>query len=230
VEAKVMTPFQARVLELLFADGLGQYGYCFTGGTALTEFYLQHRHSDDLDIFTRVHRTIRSDYLKIRPNLEREGLEVRAESEQDEFARFFVWEPDQSANELRVELARYAGAQLGTPNTLGSIIVDSFEDIAVNKVVAIYGRSDVKDLVDLFFILQESEFTLDYLIGRAKEKEADFDREDTLLEFATKLLGVKDLQLHRIRMIKPLTMEDLQSFLIPKAEALIERLRPVGRG
>jgi hypothetical protein len=38
------------------------------------------------------------------------------------------------------------------------------------------------------------------------------------------------LQLHRIRMIKPLTMEDLQSFLIPKAEALIERLRPVGRG
>ena len=100
----------------------------------------------------------------------------------------------------------------------------------MNKVCAIYGRSEVKDFVDLFFILRESEFTLDYLVGRAKEKEADFDREDAVLEFATKLLGVKDLQLHQIRMIKPLVLEDLQSYLVPEAEALINRLRPVGRG
>ena len=84
--------------------------------------------------------------------------------------------------------------------------------------------------MDLFFILRESAFTLDYLVGRAKEKEAAFDREDAVLEFATKLLEVKDLQLHKIRMIKSLAIEDLHSFLVPKAEALIEGLRPIGRG
>jgi len=217
------------VLEILFATGLGQRSYCFTGGTALAEFYLQHRHSDDLDVFARARRIIRSDYLEARRNLEREGFEVRAESEQEEFVRFFVREPEQSAKELRVEFARYAGAQLSATNSFGAIVVDSFEDIAVNKVCAIYGRSEVKDFVDLFFILRESKFTLDYLVGRAKEKEGDFDREDTVLEFATKLRGVKDLHLHEIRMIKPLVLEDLQSYLIPKAEAIIRRLRPARR-
>ncbi|MGH7834834.1 MAG: hypothetical protein ACREQK_14415, partial [Candidatus Binatia bacterium] len=86
-----------------------------------------------------------------------------------------------------------------------------------------------KDFVDLFFILRESAFGLDYLIGRAKEKEAAFDQEDAVLEFATKLLAVEDLHLHEIRMIKALNVEELRSFLIPRAEALIRSLRPVGR-
>jgi predicted nucleotidyltransferase component of viral defense system len=230
VEAKVMTPFQVMVLTILFESGLCNRDYYFTGGTALAEFYLQHRYSDDLDIFTRERRSIRADYLEVKQALEHKALEASSELEEDEFVRFFVRGVDETGQGLKIELGRYAGAQMSPGKSVEKILVDSFEDIAVNKVCAIYGRSEVKDFVDLFFILRDSEFTLDYLVGRAKEKEADFDREDTVLEFATKLLGVKDLQLHKIRMIKPLAMEDLQSFLVPKAEALIERLRPVGRG
>lgn len=228
MEAKVMTPFQARVLENLFVAGVGQNGYCFTGGTALAEFYLQHRHSEDLDVFTRTPRSIKTDYLDVKRHLEHEGFEVRAESEQDEFVRFFVRHPEQSAEELKVEFARYAGAQMSPALTVGRVVVDSFEDIAVNKVCAIYGRFEVKDFVDLFFILKESKFTLDHLVGRAKEKEGAFDWEDAILEFATKLLGIKDLQLHQIRMIKPLSLDDLRSYLVPKAEEIIRRLRPSG--
>jgi predicted nucleotidyltransferase component of viral defense system len=180
-----MTPFQARVLETLFIAGVGQNGYCFTGGTALAEFYLQHRHSEDLDA-------------------------------------------EQSAEELKVEFARYAGAQMSPALAVGRVVVDSFEDIAVNKVCAIYGRTEIKDFVDLFFILKESKFTLDYLVGRAKEKEGAFDWEDAVLEFATKLLEVRNLQLHQIRMIKPLLLDDLRSYLVPKAEEIIRRLRPLG--
>ena len=230
MEAKVMTPFQVMVLTILFESGLRNRAYYFTGGTALSEFYLQHRHSDDLDIFTRERRSIRADYLEVKQALEHKALEASSEIEENEFVRFFVRGAEETGQGLKIELGRYAGAQMSPGTSVDKILVDSFEDIAVNKVCAIYGRSEVKDFVDLFFILRESEFTLDYLVGRAKEKEADFDREDTVLEFATKLLGVKDSQLHNIRMIKPLAMEDLQSFLVPKAEALIERLRPVGRG
>jgi predicted nucleotidyltransferase component of viral defense system len=230
VEAKVMTSFQVMVLTTLFESALRGRDYYFTGGTALAEFYLQHRHSDDLDVFTRGRRNIRTDYLDVKRALEDKALEVSSEIEEDEFVRFFVSGAEEKRAEkgLKVELGRYAGPQMTSEMSVENIVVDSFEDIAVNKVCAIYGRSEVKDFVDLFFILRESEFTLDYLAGRAKEKEADFDREDTVLEFATKLLGVKELHLHKIRMIKPVTMEDLQSCFVPKAEALIQRLRPAG--
>lgn len=230
MEAKVMTPFQITVLATLFESGLRDREYCFTGGTALAEFYLQHRHSDDLDIFTRASRSIKADYFAIKRALEDKAIEASSEIEGDEFVRFFARGAEETGQGLKIELARYAGAQMSPGTSVERILVDSFEDIAVNKVCAIHGRSEVKDFVDLFFILRESGFTLDYLVGRAKEKEADFDREDTILEFATKLLEVKNLQLHKIRMIKPLAIEDLQSFLVAKAEALIKRLRPVGRG
>jgi predicted nucleotidyltransferase component of viral defense system len=225
-----MTPFQARVLGILFSVESVRRNYYFTGGTALAEFYLQHRESDDLDVFTRERRDMRNDYREVMRLLNSEGMDIHLREESDQFVRFVASGNGGAGEGLKVEFCRDAGARMSPATTSGDIIVDSFEDIAVNKVCAIRGRTDVKDYVDLFFILRESEYTIDYLIGRAKEKDADFDREDTVLEFATKLLEVNDLQLHKIRMIKPLTIGDLQSFLIPKAEALIERLRPVGHG
>jgi hypothetical protein len=68
------------------------------------------------------------------------------------------------------------------------------------------------------------------LISRAKEKEAAFDNEDGVLAFATNLLRVKKLAMESFiksgRMIKPLTLSDLEGVLLPKAEAIIQRLHP----
>lgn len=229
MEAKVMTPFQLMVLQTLFDGSLRNRDYFFTGGTALSEFYLQHRYSDDLDIFTRVKRDMRTDYTEVKRVLEDKGLEVFSEREGDEFVRFFVRETGDLEKGLKVELCRDVGAQMSPPILVEGVIVDSFEDIAVNKVCAIFGRTEIKDFVDLFFILRDSKFSLDYLVGRAKEKEAAFDTEDGALEFATKLLEVKDLQLHNIRMAKSLDINDFQSSLAPEAETIIRRLRPIGR-
>jgi len=224
-----MTPFQLMVLQTLFDGSLRNRDYFFTGGTALSEFYLQHRYSDDLDIFTRVKRDMRTDYTEVKRVLEDKGLEVFSEREGDEFVRFFVRETGDLEKGLKVELCRDVGAQMSPPILVEGVIVDSFEDIAVNKVCAIFGRTEIKDFVDLFFILRDSKFSLDYLVGRAKEKEAAFDTEDGALEFATKLLEVKDLQLHNIRMAKSLDINDFQSSLAPEAETIIRRLRPIGR-
>jgi hypothetical protein len=171
---------------------------------------------------------MRTDYLEVKRVLDHKGLEVFSEHEGDEFVRFFVREIGDLGKGLKVELCRDVGAQMTPPNVVEGVIVDSFEDIAVNKVCAIFGRTEIKDFVDLFFILRDSKFSLDYLVGRAKEKEAAFDTEDGALEFATKLLGVKDLQLHNIRMIKSLDINELRSSLVPEAETIIRRLRPIG--
>lgn len=224
---RVLTEFQLAVLKALFDKGLGERGYYFTGGSALAEFYLHHRYSDDLDFFTRSTRNIRDDFVSVKEVLESEGVEVVSSDESNEFVRFFVRHVANSTQSLKMELARDAGARMSPPKIVGKIVMDSFEDIAVNKVCAVLSREppEAKDFVDLYFILLESNFTLDYLVGRAKEKEALFDREDGVLVFATNLLGVGEFN-KLPRMIKPLSLDDLQSFIIPKAEAIIRRLRP----
>src|SRR6266481_2328143 len=170
-----MTPFQARVLEILFSVESVHRNYYFTGGTALAEFYLQHRESDDLDVFTREGRDMRNDYREVMRVLNSEGMDILLRQENDQFVRFVVSGNSEAEEGLKVEFCRDAGGQMSPAITSGNIIVDSFEDIAVNKVCAIHGRTEVKDYVDLFFILRESEYTIDYLVGRAKEKEAPFE-------------------------------------------------------
>lgn len=49
----ILTPLQRIVLDGFFTHGGSRHGYHLTGGTALSEFYLRHRVSDDLDLFTR---------------------------------------------------------------------------------------------------------------------------------------------------------------------------------
>jgi predicted nucleotidyltransferase component of viral defense system len=56
MDNKVLTPLQKEILLCLFENGLGDKGFYFTGGTALSEFYLPYRYSDDLDFFHRQRR------------------------------------------------------------------------------------------------------------------------------------------------------------------------------
>ena len=48
---KILTPVQEEFLHAFFAGAAGQQ-FFLTGGTALAEFYLHHRFSEDIDLFT----------------------------------------------------------------------------------------------------------------------------------------------------------------------------------
>lgn len=230
MDNKVLTPLQDSVLVALFENGLGDRGYYLTGGTALAEFYLQHRYSDDLDLFTRKSGPLKEDFENFSELLTSLGLIVASLSIAEEYARFLVSAEDQKDIGLKIEFAKDAGARMAPPEVHGHVVVDSFEDIAVNKICAILNRqpSESKDFCDLFFILTESRYELDYLIGRAREKEAALDQEEGVLAFATNLRAVDEFIILP-RMIKPLSLEELSQYFVPLAEELIQRLRPRGR-
>lgn len=48
----ILTPKQSQFLELISQDKQITKRFYLTGGTALSEFYLQHRLSYDIDLFT----------------------------------------------------------------------------------------------------------------------------------------------------------------------------------
>lgn len=230
----ILTPLQRLVLTSFFHKGLGERGFYLTGGTALAEFYLHHRYSDDLDFFTRKQGPLDQDFqhiLDFTPSL---GLTIASKDPKSAEHLVLFVQTDSRQENLKIEFARDVPAQMAQPTVRAGVIVDSFEDIATNKICAILGRqpSEPKDFYDLYFILKESQFTLDYLISRAREKEAYLDSEEGVLSFAANLLAVQNLQLMRElqpRILKLVSAEQLQAFLLPFATELSQRYRPPSR-
>jgi predicted nucleotidyltransferase component of viral defense system len=229
----ILTPLQHRVLTSLFQNGLAERGFYLTGGTALAEFYLHHRYSDDLDFFTRKQGPLVQDFQHIIGLIPTLGLTIASKNpKSEEHLVLFVNAGDGQDN-LKIEFARDVPAQMAQPTVREEVVVDSFEDIATNKICAILSRrpSEPKDFYDLYSILKESQFTLDYLISRAREKEALFDTEEGVLLLAANLLTVNNLKLMRElepRLVKPVSAETLRKYLLPLATDLSIRYRPQG--
>jgi hypothetical protein len=156
------------------------------------------------------------------------GMVITDQNVTEAHARFFISPEDLKDTTLKIEFFRDVPVRIAPSEIYDQVVVDSFDDIAVNKVCTILRRTfEVKDFCDLFFILNRSRYELDYLIGRACEKERAFDEEEGILMFAASLLTVREFQMLP-RMIKPLSLEDLRRYFVPIAEELIQRLRPRG--
>jgi predicted nucleotidyltransferase component of viral defense system len=164
MESNILTPLQQRVLLTLFDRGLADRGYYLTGGTALSAFYLQHRYSDDLDLFTRKQDPLEQDFKDFQNILTSVGITITSQDVTESYARLNADFEDQRDIALKIEFARDVHAMMAPLEAHGQIVVDSFEDIAVNKVCTILSRYESKDFCDLYFILHESRYDLEYLI------------------------------------------------------------------
>ena len=210
---------QDRFLEHFFAGPLGQHFY-LTGGTALARFYFHHRESLDLDLFTndfgqdfsQVNRVI----LGILHAL---TLQITSQVVTDTFIQYIVTDPD--GNSLKVDLVKDIPVHFGSLIERDGIRLDSLENIGSNKVLAVFGRTDAKDFIDLYWILQHTDLRFDDLYRQAREK--DLGLSELYLAYA--LQNVEKIRLFP-RMIHPLPWEDMKVFFQALARALLERIKP----
>jgi predicted nucleotidyltransferase component of viral defense system len=212
----ILSPFQAEFLRLFFQNAIGQQ-FFLTGGTALAAFYLEHRYSQDLDLFT-----LESDALaRVQMELDTIAAELGAVAKTTvatpTFRQAFVTRNDES---LQIEFVRDIAAQFGEHRRIDSVIVDALENIGANKVNAIFGRTDVKDFVDLYFILKAGLELFD-LIEMAKQKDAG------LTEFYLAGMMRQVRELNRLpRMLKPIDLDTLKEFYLRLADDLLRRAKP----
>lgn len=213
----ILSPLHQQILRLFFAGGAGQ-AFFLTGGTALAEFYLHHRYSEDIDLFTLDDEafTLASASLPAIATALGGVHEERVAT--IHFRQVFLRVPGQP--ELKLDLVRDVGPQFGEHQRFGDIIVDSMLNIAVNKLTALFGRAAPKDFVDLYFLLRAG-FDLDELMELAKVKDPGFSE----FYFAGMLREVHRVQ-HLPRMIEPLTVSELQTFFAPLAEQVMLKARP----
>jgi len=160
-----LTSLQKRVLELLSESSLKDKFY-WTGGTALSTLYLHHRHSEDLDFFSDEafsHNQVLSFVQELKSQLDLKKVEEKKIYDRWEF---FV----HNEEELRIEFVHYEHKNLKSRQDWKGIMVDSLEDIATNKTMTLFERNDPKDLVDLYFLLTEKDFTVEDLLKKTEQK------------------------------------------------------------
>jgi hypothetical protein len=142
-----LSPLQRRVLRTLATL---RPRWTLSGGGALVGFHTGHRETRDLDLFWQGARELVTATEDARSLLARQGLEVTSVQTQPAFARFQV----RSDEEMTVvDLVADPVPLAETPHEQDiegeRILVDTPHQILVNKLCAMLGRAELRDLEDI---------------------------------------------------------------------------------
>jgi hypothetical protein len=166
----LLTPLQQEFLRV-FAQLPDQGQFYLTGGTALAEFYLGHRLSYDLDLFTGVDGLVQPVSFQLEKRVEQYGLGLKVVRRFATYVEFSISSEDET---IKVDLALDSPFRFESPIPCApGIQVNNYIDLCVDKLLAYYGRAEPRDAVDLFFILKTE--TPEVLFDRAKQKDPGFD-------------------------------------------------------
>ncbi len=144
--------------------------FYLTGGTALAEFYLGHRRSFDLDLFTAEQGLIVPFSRIAQERFAQEGFSVRIVRRLASFAELELGWKDE---EVRVQFALDSPYRFAPPVKTPLVLVNDFQDLIVDKLLAFFGRAEPRDAVDLYFILKSEDVW--ELVKLAAQKDPGFD-------------------------------------------------------
>jgi predicted nucleotidyltransferase component of viral defense system len=210
-EDSILNEKQQIVLDKLAGSNFITSTFYFGGGTALSEVYLKHRESIDLDFFSET-RYDEQEIFSVVTAIS-QSLNATLESQlQDNTQIYFLNFEEQK---LKLDFAYYPYKRLQPGSIYKNLEVDSKLDIAVNKLMLIGSqRTEVKDFVDLYFLLQE--FSIWDLIAGVRTK---FNVDLEPFTIATDFTAAQDFEFLP-RMHKELNLTELKKFFTIKAKEL----------
>lgn len=208
----IFTKEQQVILDVVRKSEFFRSSFYFTGGTALSAFYLEHRYSDDLDFFSQE----RFDQQVILTLVQEWSKKYKFSIKSSRFAEVvYIFMLKFNNNEaLKVDFGYYPYKRIEKSTVQNGIKIDSLTDIATNKLLTISQRYDVKDFVDLYFLLQK--FSIWDLIEGVRIK---FNMELEPLLLGADFLKVEEFD-YLPRMIKPLTLKELKEFFRQQAREI----------
>ncbi|MBI3103489.1 nucleotidyl transferase AbiEii/AbiGii toxin family protein [Candidatus Daviesbacteria bacterium] len=212
-----LTNLQQTVLDLFFEKTIGKK-YFLTGGTALAGFYFKHRRSIDLDLFTFEDIEVNSIKAVLTDIAKQTNTKLDHRVATVNFHLFFLIG---KGKELKIDFVREQPVHFGQIKNFGRIRVDSIENIGSNKMTAILGRTEAKDFIDLYFIIQRKIFTFDKLLQDAKKKDLGLSE----FYFAHMLLEVNNLK-DFPKILVPFNKEGMIEYFVNQANKLLLNAKP----
>jgi predicted nucleotidyltransferase component of viral defense system len=191
--------------------------FYLTGGTALSEFYLRHRLSEDLDFFSEEEvkpRMVEAFLKKISPRLKVNKIV------KEHYLGLFCYKLYYTKIKyLKVDFNFYPFPRIEKGKRFGNLEISSIYDIVVNKIHTIAMRTIARDFVDIYFIFRETEYN--DLEKIRLDSQAKFDWPLEPKNLISQFLKVKDLNSKDFpRMIKPLDRKDMEDFFLGLAKSL----------
>ena len=181
IDYKEFYKLQDKVLHIVFDV---EKEFYLTGGTCLSRFYQEKRYSDDLDFFandsSRFSFAVKNIKLAFQKDFE---LDLQVESKN--FVRFRI------NNLLQIDFVNDNAPRFKDVIVTGSgIIIDNIENILSNKLTAVIGRDNPKDIFDIYLICKFYSLSWPEILNSAHQK-AEFRDEELIVRlksFPSKLL------------------------------------------
>lgn len=210
-EISILTKEQKIILDGIKQNDFLLDRFYFTGGTALSEYYLNHRYSEDLDFFTE--KPFDSELtLSFISTLQKKHRFIFTSEQIEAVQMFFI--QFSNKEKVKIDFNFYLYKRLVKSKLINGIYVDSLLDIAVNKLLTVTQREDVKHFVDLYFL--EPKFGIWDLIQGVRTK---FKMEVEPWLLSSDLLKVDEFTFLP-KMIKPLKIQTLKLFFRKLAQDL----------
>lgn len=159
---------QDRVLKIISDVDTDFY---LTGGTCLNRFFFEKRHSVDLDLFSNENNLFREDVRIFFGALNTNASKYEILVDSRDFVRILV------ESMLKVDLVNDRVFRFGrSTRTPEGIVLDNTGNLAANKICAVLGRDDPKDVFDLYTLFCHAGLEWERVLA-ASGKKCAFDRE-----------------------------------------------------
>ncbi len=214
----ILSKKQIEFLDIFNNEKTLTKSFYLTGGTALSEFYLKHRYSEDIDLFSENEFSI----LALRAFIKKAEEKLKAKKvDYQNFLglhTFFFLFPNNEA--LKIDFNYYPFPRIMKGLKAKNIIIDSDYDIAVNKIHTIAMQPRARDFIDIYFLIKEKNYALQSLLLKAKAK---FDWHIDPFQLGSRLLQAQNV--HDFpRMLKQINHREWQAFFVNEARKLSSKI------
>lgn len=142
--------------------------FYLTGGTALGRFYLNHRLSEDLDFFTNANPQYLQYIAEVKNKISSHfEINIQQSLFSEDFTRFFIIEDGIS---LKIEFVNDVAYYAGNPEIYQYGEIDTPINILSNKLSAIVGRDEPKDIFDIIHLSLNYSFNWVDIFEHTKQK------------------------------------------------------------
>lgn len=217
---RILKPYQLAILTKFFKTDFGR-SFFLTGGTALAACYLGHRESKDFDLFSLEKFDPEAMRRTVDEVAGMVGAKVSYKIQSQTYNEVYLTNKKAGWTQ-RIDLVQEQPVHFGKLAMIKSIVVDNLVNIGTNKILAIYGRFEPKDYIDLFFLIKKAGLRFERLFALARKKDAG------LFEyyFANCLNPLEELTtLPRLK--QPLPLKKLVEFYRDLQEKLLLKVKPV---
>lgn len=210
----ILNKDQQKFLNFVLKEPYLLKRFYWTGGTVLSEFYLHHRESHDIDLFSEnqeIHLPSINKFVGI--TAAKMGSKKIIHKQ---FLGLHTYTLFLLNREINVDFNYYPFKRINVRNKWKKLEIDSLEDITANKIQTISTNARERDFVDLYFIYQKKQFDVKKMIILAKTK---FDWHIDPIQLGKAFMQV--VHLHDVpKMLVPFDRNEMEHFFLTLAKDL----------